>query len=146
MFSIREAVKGDVESIRSFDRVAHADAERSNFIERSIAEGNCFVIAADNENSLVAYGVLEYSFYNYGFISMLYVDPNHRRQRYGAALMNHLESMCRTGKIFTSTNLSNVLMQSLLSNLGYKLSGVIHNLDEDDPELVYCKVLRETAV
>ena len=60
--------------------------------------------------------------------------------------MNHLESVCRTGKIFTSTNLSNVLMQSLLSNLGYKLSGVIHNLDEDDPELVYCKVLRETAV
>lgn len=24
--------------------------------------------------------------------------------------------------------------------------GIIHNLDEDDPELVYCKMLRETAV
>ena len=30
-------------------------------------------------------------------------------------------------------------MQSLLSKLGFALSGVIENLDEGDPELVYFK-------
>ena len=33
-------------------------------------------------------------------------------------------------------------MQSLLSKFGYVLSGVIHNLDEGDPEIVYLKRLR----
>jgi len=33
-------------------------------------------------------------------------------------------------------------MQSLLAKLEYVLSGVIHNLDEGDPEIVYFKRLR----
>ncbi len=33
-------------------------------------------------------------------------------------------------------------MQSLLAKLEYELSGVIHNLDEGDPEIVYFKRLR----
>ena len=44
--------------------------------------------------------------------------------------------------IYISTNLSNLPMQSLLAKLGYRLSGVIHHLDEGDPELVYVKYLR----
>ena len=50
-------------------------------------------------------------------------------------------SLCRTPKLFTSINLSNLGMQSLLAKSGYELSGVIHNLDEGDPELVYLKRL-----
>jgi hypothetical protein len=53
--------------------------------------------------------------------------------------MARLESECRTEKLFTSTNLSNLPMQSLLAKRGYKLSGVIDNLDPGDPELVYFK-------
>jgi hypothetical protein len=34
-------------------------------------------------------------------------------------------------------------MQALLAKLGYKLSGVIYNLDEEDPELVYIKRLQQ---
>jgi GNAT superfamily N-acetyltransferase len=89
----------------------------------------------------VGYAVLEYSFFAMGFVSMLYVHPDWRRRDVGAALMRHLESACRTSKLFTSTNLSNLPMQSLLANLGYRLSGVIHALDEGDPELVYVKYL-----
>jgi len=135
-----------MESICSFDLVARTDAARKNFIKRSIAEESCFIVSAAHKNGVLAYGILEYSFYGYGFIPLLYVDANHRQQNYGAALMNHLESICRTEKIFTSTNLSNVAMQALLAKLGYKLSGVLHDLDEGDPELVYCKVLRRNAV
>lgn len=55
--------------------------------------------------------------------------------------MQHLETVFQTEKLFTSTNLSNLPMQSLLVRLGYLLSGVIHHLDEGDPELVYVKYL-----
>ena len=44
-----------------------------------------------------------------------------------------------TAKLFTSTNQSNLGMQALLVRLGYEPSGIVHNLDEDDPELIYVK-------
>ena len=141
IFSIRQALAPDVEALCSFDAIAQTDSRRQEFLERAIAEGNCFLLVADGDRRPVAYAVLEYSFYGYGFISLLYVDARYRRQNHGRALLQHLEAICQTEKIFTSTNLSNVAMQGLLAKLEYKLSGVIHNLEEGDPELVYCKVL-----
>ena len=87
---------------------------------------------------------MDYSFFEEGFIPVLYVHPDWRRHGIGKALMIHFETLCKTGKIFTSTNLSNKNMQSLLSRLEYKLSGVIHDLDENDPELVYVKYLKQS--
>lgn len=83
--------------------------------------------------------MLNYTFYSNGFIDMLYVHSDHRRSGAGGALLRHMESLCQTPKLFTSTNLSNLPMQSLLSRSGYELSGVIQNLDVGDPEIVYYK-------
>ena len=73
---------------------------------------------------------------------MLYVQQDWRRQGVGQILLGYLEKVCHTHKLFTSTNLSNLPMQRLLAKLNYRLSGVIHDLDEGDPELVYVKYLR----
>ena len=73
---------------------------------------------------------------------MLYIRSDYRRNGAGAALVQHIESLCQTPKLFTSINLSNLPMQSLLAKLGYALSGVIHNLDEVYPEIVYFKRFR----
>ena len=62
--------------------------------------------------------------------------------RAGEALLRRLESLCEKPKLFVTTNLSNLKMQSLLVKLNYVLSGVIHNLDEGDPEIVYFKRVR----
>ena len=140
MISIRPAVENDVEALCSLDLVARREEERREFIRREVASGNCFV-AVTNE-TVIGYGVLNYTFYSNGCIDMLYVHSEHRRRGAGEALVRHMESLCRTPKLFTSTNLSNLRMQSLLAKLEYELSGVIHNLDEGDPELVYLKRLR----
>lgn len=140
MIVIRPAVEGDVEALCSFDQVALLKEERREFIRRSVAAGTCCVAAAGAE--VIGYAVLTHTFYGHGFVEMLYVHPGRRRQGAGAALLRHLESLCRTRKLFTSTNLSNLPMQSLLNRAGYALSGVIHNLDEGDPELVYLKRLK----
>lgn len=139
MVSIRTAVESDVEAICSLDLIARQESERREFIRREVAAGTCFIALAGEE--VVGYGVLNYTFYHNGFIDMLYVHAGHRRRGAGAELMRHMESLCRTTKLFTSTNLSNLPMQSLLAKLGYELSGVIHNLDEGDPEMVYLKRL-----
>lgn len=142
MVSIRPAVETDIEILCSFDLIAQRENERREFIRRVITAGECFV-ALINEQ-VIGYGVLNYTFYYVGCIDMLYVHSDYRQSGAGAALLRHLESLCRTPKLFTSTNLSNLPMQSLLAKLGYVLSGVIHNLDEDDPEIVYFKRLRQT--
>lgn len=137
---IQPAVESDIDAICSFDAIAQREDHRRNFVSRSVAAGNCFAAV---EEKIAGYAVLEYTFYDNGFVSMLYVHPDRRRRGVGAALMKHLESICQTTKIFTSTNLSNLPMHTLLAKLGYTLSGVIHNLDDNDPEVVYVKFLKQ---
>ena len=140
MSKIRKAVKSDAELIINFEHVGQSDLWRVQFINQSISSGLCYVF--ENENRVVAYSVLEYSFFGNGFIAMLYVDPKFRRHGFGIALMKHLEDICRTKKLFTSTNQSNKPMQALLLKTGYQPSGVVENLDENDPELFYFKRLK----
>ncbi len=140
MISIRPAVENDAEILCSFDHIALVENERREFIRREVSSGNCFVAVKDE--TVIGYGVLNYTFYYNGCIDMLYIHSDYRRSGAGAALLQHLESLCQTQKLFTSTNLSNLPMQSLLAKLDYVLSGVVHNLDEGDPEIVYFKRLR----
>lgn len=143
MITIRPAAENDVEALCEFDLIARREGGRREFIRRSVASGSCYV--AEGGGGPIGYGVLGYNFYGQSFVEMLYVHPGRRRAGAGAALLRHMESVCRTHKLFTSTNLSNLPMQSLLGRAGYVPSGVIHNLDEGDPELVYFKRLRPRA-
>lgn len=140
MISIRLANESDVEALCSLDLIAVRENERREFIKRSIASSTCHVAVVENE--VIGYGVLNYTFFGNGSIDMLYVHSNHRRCGAGEILLRYLESLCETPKLFVTTNLSNLAMQSLLVKLEYVLSGVIHNLDEGDPEIVYFKRLR----
>jgi len=145
MFSLRPATSLDIDALSAIDRQAQTDRQRREFITRSVAHGRCSVVVNANGHA-AGYGVLEYAFFDNGFVSMLYVDPVHRRQGAGRLLLRHLESLCQTPKLFTSTNLSNQPMQALLAKAGYRLSGVIHDLDENDPELVYVKYLNQRSL
>jgi len=139
MISIRPAVSSDVEAICSFDLIARQADDRREFIRHAVNAGTCYAAVA--ERDVIGYGVLNYTFYRHGCIDMLYVAAGQRRRGAGTALLQHMERQCRTPKLFTSTNLSNLAMQALLAKGGYMLSGVIHNLDEGDPEIIYYKGL-----
>lgn len=132
---VRQGTPDDRDSIVAFDHVAQSDVNRVAFIERALQSETCVVV--DQGGSVIGYAVLEYTFYDQGFVSMLYVAEAARRRGAGRTLMREIESRCRTPKLFTSTNESNRPMQALLASLGYAPSGVIQNLDPGDPELVY---------
>ena len=133
MFSIRLIQEDDLASRCGLDAVAQQVVRRRDLIARAAPNGDCHV-AIDTQ--VLGYGMLECTFFENGFVSMLYVYPDSQRHGVGLKLMHHLETTCQTPKLFTSTNLSNLPMQSLLAKLTYRLSGIIHDLDAGDPELV----------
>lgn len=136
---IRLAHSGDLTAIQLLDHIAHDCERRRQFISETVEAETCYVAEASGQ--VLGYAVLSYHFYDNGFVDMLYVDADHRRLGAGAALLNHLESVCRTPKLFTSTNLSNLPMQALLIREGFRLCGTVHELDPGDPELFYLKQL-----
>lgn len=139
-FTTRLATQADTQAILAFDAVARQERERVNFIYRTVSSRNCHVVTCDQK--VVGYGVLESSFFGHGFVSMLYVDDDHRRRGAGTALMGHLERMCKSSRLFTACGQSNKAMQAMLEAMGYRSSGVIENIS-DEPELIYCKILRD---
>lgn len=134
---IRRAAASDVDGLLGCDVIAAERSSRAAFIRRAVRANQCFVAADDGR--VVAYAVLEYSFYGNGLLSMLWVSEPSRRRGIGTALVRRVERECLTPKLFTSTNQSNAAMRALLAKLGYEASGVIENLDEGDSELVFVK-------
>lgn len=83
--------------------------------------------------------MLDRSFFTQPFVSLLIVAESQQRRGIGAELVRHIESISPEGKLFTSTNESNAPMHRLCEKLGFAPSGVIENLDDGDPEIVYFK-------
>ncbi|WP_225616681.1 GNAT family N-acetyltransferase [Variovorax sp. 38R] len=132
---IRPARISDLDALVRLDTVAAHDARRAVQIQGWIEDGFCHVIEVDGD--IAAYGVLHHHFFDSGFIEMLMVGEKFRRRRLGLKLVNHFQSICERPKLFTSTNRSNEVMQSLLKEAGFRESGQIDNLDVGDPEQVF---------
>jgi GNAT superfamily N-acetyltransferase len=132
---IRDAGLGDLAGIVGFDRAAGERERGGVFGERLLRSPVCLVV--ERERAVIAYVALDYSFYGNGFVSRLIVAEPERRRGHGRTLLRAVAARCETAKLFVTTNQSNDAMQQLLAQLGYEPSGVIHNLDPGDPELVY---------
>jgi ribosomal protein S18 acetylase RimI-like enzyme len=133
---IRKAALQDVGAISVGDS-EFASGGREEFVRRAIAREGVHVL--EQGGRIVGIGVLEYTFFEHGFISLLYVSPSARRAGAGESLLQYFVSVSQTPKLFSSTNQSNKPMQALFAKVGFEPSGIIHNLDPDDPELVYYK-------
>lgn len=142
--SIRLALETDIESIIDFDHVAEAEDARRSHIARAVEAETVWVFVS--EEQILGFVILEYTFFGCGFVALLLTHPDHRRLGVGTALMQYAESVCNTEKLFTSTNESNRAMHLLLDSCNYVRSGVIHNLDEGDPEIVYFKAIAKNPV
>lgn len=137
VIEVRTAGPDDLPSVLAIDELVRSNDARSARIRLWLDQAAC-VVAVDAAG-VVGYGVLEHSFFGHGFIAMIYVAAPARRQGVGTALLRELERRCTTPKLFTSTNQSNAAMQHLLAKAGFRQSGVIHDLDPGDPELVYVR-------
>jgi GNAT superfamily N-acetyltransferase len=136
---IRKAILEDIRGL------FHGDTEswfgsRTECNERAIRRGGGYVL--EQEGTVIGVAVLEYTFFEHGFISWLYVRPAARRTGAGELLLRYVVSICQTPKLFSSTNQSNRPMQALFAKVGFEQSGMIDNLDPNDPEIVYYRVVK----
>ena len=94
-------------------------------------------MADDKEVGVI---IFDYRFFDQGWIELIVVEENYRAKGIGGQAINQICKLSRTGKVFTSTNRSNIPMQRALSNIGFTFAGEIIGLDEGDPELFYYKI------
>ncbi|MEM6429012.1 MAG: GNAT family N-acetyltransferase [Deinococcota bacterium] len=136
---IRNATDSDLAAMYAVDPIAAENTSHKQHMHEWVNAGQA-IVALTND-VVVGYAVLEYTFFSNGFMSMLMVDKASRRQGIAAALVKHLEEICKTDKLFTSTNESNKPMQGLMQSMSYEPSGTVYNLDEGDAELFYVRRL-----
>jgi ribosomal protein S18 acetylase RimI-like enzyme len=134
--AVRTGSANDADTLAHLDSVARSDSgERRGSIERWCREGS--VLVADAAPWPVGDCVVEYTFFEQGFVTMLMVAEPLRGHGIGERLLRAAAASCLTVKLFTSTNLSNYPMQRLLQRAGWQSVGMVHGLDEDDPEVFY---------
>lgn len=121
----------------TIDQKVIGDASRTEEIQQAIEEKRCLLY--QSTDNIAGFLLFTNDFFGYSFISLVIVKPSERRKGVASALMKAYMQMAKTSKVFSSTNQSNKRMQQLFHNLGFVKSGVIDNLDEGDPEIIYMK-------
>ena len=141
MTTIDVASAGDLPDILAINRESTSvhDAARIDYLADAAGRGACLL--AREDGAAAAFAVWDASFYGFPFVWLLAVRPASRRRGIASALMRRVEAASGRDRVFTSTNESNTAMRALCTALGYAPSGRIDNLDEGDPELVFCRRL-----
>jgi len=135
----RLAEGGDVDAMLACDAYAQAHPERGEAVRAAVGKGRCQV--AIRAGQVAGYVLTHGDFFGHDFVSLVVVAPAHQRCGVGQRLLAAAADACQTGKLFTSTNQSNLAAQRLFAGAGFVRSGQIDHLDEGDPELVYVKFL-----
>ena len=135
--TIRRALPSDYLALVGVDEYAQSHPERASFIKASLVSGECLVGEIAREP--VGFVVLNYGFFNFGFIPIVVVAGSHRRHGVGLRLLSEAEGECKSSKLFASTNASNTPAQALFAKAGFIRSGVVENLNDNDPEVIYFK-------
>lgn len=94
---------------------------------------------ARKEDEVVGFSLFDRFLHGHGFLRVIAVHPDHRRQGVATALVSALKAECPTDRLFTATEESNEAMQRLCEALGFIRSGRIEGLEEGETELIYLK-------
>lgn len=123
--------------IVEIDKEVIGSDSRKDYLKKAIKENKCLV--AKKDSVIVGFLVYNTDFFDCSFIALVIVHPLERKKGYAKSLMRYFETISPTHKVFSSTNQSNENMQKLFASIGYVKSGYVENLDEGDPEIIYCK-------
>jgi len=139
--SLRKATINDkaivVDFDYSLDKVEHIELKREEKITKAILNKECFIILA---NSIaVGFVIFDYRFFDQGWIELIIIGEKYRGNGIAGQVFNLLCKQCKTNKVFTSTNNSNIQMQKALGKAGFSFAGKLDGLDDGDPELFYYK-------
>jgi ribosomal protein S18 acetylase RimI-like enzyme len=136
---VRPATDADVDVVQRLDRMRVASSS-SQSVDELIGGRPRQLMVATIRGEIVGYAVLG-TLFEYDFLELLFVRPDHRRNGIGGQLVAAAEASTGSRKLFTSTNQSNEPMRRLCERLGFVWAGTVEGLDDDDPELFYLRRL-----
>ena len=136
--SLRLATENDRSLLVTFDDYC---LKAEGKIVKAISDGECFTVLANGR--AVGFVIFDYRFFDRGWIELLILGENDRGKGIGGQVFDLLCKQCRTDKLFTSTNRSNLPIQRALTKAGFTFAGEIDGLDEGDPELFYYKEIKK---
>lgn len=134
---IRPALAGDLKAILDTDPVADREERRYDYVSAAIRGDrgrDVRVLIVDDE--LVGYAIMG-EFFGHPFLERIHTAAPHRRRGVASALMANIEVGLEGDRLFVSTNESNDTMRQMLTKRGYRVSGMVENLDPGDPELFF---------
>ncbi len=132
-FIIAIARPVDIEAIEGMQSMIPGAVDKRE-LEDAVLAGRCFV--ASSGSAIVGFAVLASWFFGRSFLSRLAVHTDFQRRGIATALIRSARSAAGS-ELFTSTNRSNIAARRLFEGLEFVPSGIIENLDEGDPELIY---------
>ena len=133
---IRLGKNKDSSAIKGIDSSIGSDPYRAELIDRSLQRGDVRVAMGDG--NILGYSIVNRSFFHRTTLEILMVAQSCRGKGVGRSLLRDaVAGIVGDSELWTSTNQSNTVMQSLLESEGFKQTGKIDNLDPGDPELVY---------
>ena len=135
MIIIEKASLYDAEAIATMNRIIEGETVDQDELEHAITEEQCYV--AKTGEKPIGFALFHTSFFGFGYISKLAVDPAYRNRGAAKRLIETIKTACLSDKLFASTNQSNFQMQHLLESLRFQKSGCIANI-YDEPEMIYC--------
>lgn len=132
--SVRRADQADADALAAIDVDPEAlTAERRAGFRLWCGQGEVFL--AEAPSGPLGFCVLDYSFFEHGFITRLYVARGARGKGIGSGLLAVTSKSCVTPKLFTSAQLSNHAMQRLLQRAGWRPVGMLDGLNDAVGEL-----------
>ena len=123
---VRRATAAEVDLVIALDTEAMSGRDRG--ADLKAAQSTRRLLVAERGDRTVGYAT-QGRFFEYDFLELLVVREGERRSGVATALVNAVDTAAESGKLFTSTDRSNVPMRRLCQRLGFEPSGVIHNLD-----------------
>ncbi len=140
---IKTVRERDLDALPALRRYIREETPRHRaFIQQVLPLGDMHIALIDGKfaGSVIADNHL----WGRGFVWLLWVESDYRRQGVATALMRHAEKLASPPRLFTSTLSSNVASQRLFESLGYERSGQLEKMDDNGPELFYSKEMDDS--
>ncbi len=103
--------------------------------------GQSLILIASRAGEPAGFLLSDESLFNHRMVRLVMVRRDHRRHGVARTLYAVVEAHCPTGRLFSSTEVSNLASRKMHEALGFQPSGQLDNLEQGEAELFYFKSL-----